>query len=95
MDLIEKLIPLVRAHTKSLILGIIGMRAFTVLSLLPPLLMRSLVNDVISPRKWGFLLPIAIAIAIVPIPYNILQFGNTWIIERTGLKFIRKQQQSM
>ena len=89
MNLFKKLIPFIKPHMKMLILGLIGMGVFTVLSLLPPLLIRRLANDVITPGNWGLLVPIVAAITIVPALYTLLRFGNTWIIQRTGYKFIR------
>ena len=89
MNLYKKLIPFIKPHLKYLTIGMIGMGLFTVISLIPPLLIRSLVNDVITPGAWELLMPIIGAIIIVPLVFSILRFGNTWIIQRTGYKLIR------
>ena len=89
MDLIKKIYPFLKPYFRQLIIGLIGMGIFTVLSLLPPLLIRSLVNDVVIPRAWDFLLPIVGAIIAVPIISSFLKFGNTWIIRRSGYRMIR------
>ena len=89
MNLFKKLIPFIKPHLKSLIIGLVGMGAFTLISLLPPLLIRMLVNDVITPGAWQLLFPIIGAIVTVPIVFSILRFGNTWIVRRAGYKLIR------
>ena len=90
MDLLAKLSPFLKSHTRSLVTGLIGMAIFTGFSLLPPLFIRSLVNDVVSPGAWDLLLPLVGAIILVPIISKILQFGNAWIISKSGYKMIRE-----
>ncbi len=89
MNLPKKLLPFLKPHIRPLVVGMIGMGVFTVLSLLPPLLIRSLVNDVVEPKAWQLLAPLVGVIVLVPVTYNLLQFGNTWIIRRSGYKLIR------
>lgn len=89
MDLLKKLLPFLKSHSRRLTIGLIGMAVFTGLSLLPPLVMRYLVNDIIAPRSFELLIPIVILIAGIPVLSTIIQFGNTWIIRLSGYKLIR------
>ena len=89
MDLIKKLLPFLKSHARRLTIGLIGMAAFTALSLVPPLVMRYLVNDIIAPRVWDLLLPIILILIGIPVLSSVIQFGNTWLIRLSGYKLIR------
>ena len=89
MDLLKKLFPYLKPHSRRLILGLIGMGLFTGLSLLPPLVMRYLVNDIIQPKAWDLLLPAVLALTAVPVLSVTIQFGNTWLIRLAGYGLIR------
>ena len=89
MDLIKKLIPFLKSHTRRLTIGLIGMSLFTALSLLPPLIMRYLVNDIIVPKSWELILPVILMLVGIPVLSSIIQFGNTWLIRLSGYKLIR------
>ncbi len=95
MDLFKKLVPYLKPHLRRLVSGLAGMGAFTVLSLLPPLLIRRLVNDVVTPGVWHLLLPIVVLIVVVPSCSHLIQFATTWIIRRTGYKLIKDIRMSL
>ena len=88
MELFRKLLPFLKTHMKQLILGLLGMCLFTLISLVPPLLTRYLVNDIIQPRVWELLLPVIILIILVPTIAVVVQFVNTFIIRQAGYRFI-------
>lgn len=89
MDLLKKILPFLKAHARQLFIGMIGMGIFTLLSLLPPLFVRYLVNDIIKPKAWELLLPLVGLIIAVPVITNVLQFGNTWIIRKSAYRMIK------
>jgi ABC-type multidrug transport system fused ATPase/permease subunit len=89
MNLIKKLLPFLKPHVRRLTIGLIGMAVFTALSLLPPLVMRFLVNDIIQPKAWDLLVPAVILLTAVPLLSVGLQFGNTWLIRRSGYGVVR------
>ncbi|NOY08137.1 MAG: ABC transporter ATP-binding protein [Spirochaetes bacterium] len=88
MNLFKKLLPYLKPHIKRIVLGLLGMGLFTIISLLPPMFIRYLVNDIIQPRVWELLIPVIILIISVPILAIVIQFINTLIISRAGYKFI-------
>jgi subfamily B ATP-binding cassette protein MsbA len=70
-------------------MGLVGMAALTGLSLLPPLVMRYLVNEIIQPKAWELLIPVIIVLIGVPLLSAIVQFGNTWLIRLAGYGLVR------
>ena len=95
MEYLKKLIPYIKPHIRRLIVGMIGMGIFTVLSLLPPLLMRYLINDVVQPKQWEFLLPVIGLIVIIPTVYHGINFFNTRIIMRAAYGLISDMRMAM
>lgn len=80
---------------RRLILGMIGMGIFTLLSLLPPLFMRYLINDVVQQRAWSLLLPVVGLIILVPLFSHVINFVNTRIIMRAGYGLISDMRVNM
>ncbi len=64
------------------------MGLFTLISLVPPMLIRYLINNIIQPEVWDLLLPLILLIILVPSIAAIIQFINTFIIKQAGYKFI-------
>ncbi|MBT3272917.1 MAG: ABC transporter ATP-binding protein [Spirochaetales bacterium] len=87
--MIKKLLPFLKPHSRRLFIGLIGMTVFTALSLLPPLIMRYLVNDVIQAKAWDLLLPVIIMLISVPVLSVFIQFVNTWLIRLSGYNLVR------
>ena len=88
MSLYRRIIPFLKPHAKQLLLGLVGMAVFTLLTLLPPLFLRYLVNDVIQPKAWNLLLPVIVLIISVPLLSAAIQFWNGIIIHSAGYRFI-------
>lgn len=88
MNLLKKLLPFLRPHIKRLLFGLAGMGVFTLVSLLPPLVMRYLVNEIIQPRIWQYLLPVVLLIVFIPIGSSFIQFGNTRLLRISAYKLI-------
>ena len=64
------------------------MGVLTGLSLVPPLVMRYLVNDVIQPKAWDLLIPVIILLISIPVSSVLVQFANTWLIRLSGYKLV-------
>jgi ABC-type multidrug transport system fused ATPase/permease subunit len=88
MEVFRNLLPYLRKHIKQLLIGLFGMGIFTLLSLLPPLLLRFLVDEVVELSRWQLLLPAVAAIIAIPLTSELLRFGNTQIIMKSGYKLI-------
>ncbi len=95
MEIVRKLYPHLRPHLPRLALGMAGMAVFTVLSLLPPLLLRHLVNDVVQAETWQLLLPVILLIIAVPLLASLVQFGNTKIVMLSAFRFISDVRKEM
>ncbi len=89
------MIPYLKPHMRRIVLGIIGMGVFTLLSLLPPLFMRYLINDVVEPKAWHLLLPVVALIMFVPIISRVISLVNTLIVMRAGYGLISDMRGTM
>jgi subfamily B ATP-binding cassette protein MsbA len=85
----------IRRHMGRLVLGLVGMAIFTLLSLLPPLLLRFLLNDIVELSRWELLGPIVAAIVAVPMMTSLLQFGNNRIIMQSGYRLVADMRLDM
>ena len=84
----RRLAAFVRPHMRRLIFGIIGMGLFTALSMLPPLFLRYLVDEVISPEEWGLLPTIIVLIVATPALAWTLRWFNRRTITVAGFRLI-------
>lgn len=88
MNVFRQISPLIRPYRGRLIGALIATTLFTVLSLLPPLLMRYLIDHVIRPGAWGLLLPAVFAIVFVPVAFAGIRFINFFLIARIAQRFV-------
>ncbi len=88
MEVLRKLFPYLKKYTVPLLFSVLGVSAFTALSLAPPLLIRFLINDIIEVRAWDLLLPIILLMTFVPVTGAGMNFINSRLIMKTGYKFI-------
>lgn len=88
MGVYQTVFSYIKRHMGRLILGLVGMAVFTLLSLLPPLLLRFLLNEVVELSRWEYLGPTVVAIIAVPLITSVLQFGNHRIIMQSGYRLI-------
>lgn len=94
MNSLRRLLPYLKPYRKRLILALALIGLFTLLSLVPPLLLRGLVNQVIEPKAWQFLPLFALLIFLAPVMAAGLRFLNMMGIMLTSqslLADIRKQ----
>jgi ATP-binding cassette, subfamily B, bacterial MsbA len=60
----------------------------TLLGLLPPLVMRSLIDDVLTSGSWQLLIPLMAAHVSIPVMQGLISFGNTLVITYTGRRLV-------
>ena len=88
MSLLRKLYPFLKPHLRRLVFGLLGMGIFTLLTLLPPLAMRYLINNVVLTGAWRLLLPVVGIIVMAPLLSHTINFMNSRIIMRAGYGLI-------
>ncbi len=88
MDMLKRLLPYLRRHSRLLTIGLLGMGVFTGLSLAQPLFMRYLFNDVVEVERWELLPAVVVLIAAAPFVASAVQFLNHRIIMRAGYGLI-------
>jgi ABC-type multidrug transport system fused ATPase/permease subunit len=75
-------------YRRKLILGLSGVVVFTLLSTLPPLLNRRLINDVAAPGAWNLLLGTVIMIMLIPILSVGLRFINIKLVQAASYQMV-------
>jgi ABC-type multidrug transport system fused ATPase/permease subunit len=84
----RRLVVFVRPYMRRLIIGLIGMGIFTAVSMLPPLYLRFLVDNVIAAERWDLLPTIIVFITVSPALAWILRFFNRRVITVAGFRLI-------
>ena len=64
------------------------MAVFTFVSVMPPLLLRYLMDEVVKPELWNRLVGTMILIFVVPITAEVLRFVNMRLVIYTSRRFI-------
>lgn len=88
MKILNILLPYFRPYRKRLAIALIGTTFFTFLALLPPLLIRYLVDSVVARQAWGRLPWVAALYILVPVIAYSVNFLNTQIIMLAGRRLI-------
>lgn len=88
MKAVAKILPYLKPYRRSLALALAGTLVFTLLSLLPPLVMRYLMDHVIRPHAWNLLFAAVLAVILVPVTSVFVQFLNTQLLMQTSRRFI-------
>lgn len=95
MHRFRAILPYLRPYVPYLI-GALGLTvALTVLALLPPLIMRALIDRVFTAGDWRLLIPLVGAHMLVPFMSGIISFFNTLIIAYTGRRLVFDVRTSM
>lgn len=95
MHTFRKLLPYLRPLRGRLVFALLATTAFTGLSLLPPLLMRYLVDEVVRPQAWERLVPAVLAILMVPLMSAAIRFISVFQIMLAGRRFIAGMRLSL
>jgi subfamily B ATP-binding cassette protein MsbA len=77
-----------RPYRRRLLLAFAGTAAFTVFSLLPPLLMRRLIDKVLRPHRWAALPVTVLLILLVPFTSALVRYANTHVIMLAARRFV-------
>lgn len=84
----RSMLPFLRPYSPY-ILGALGLTiVVTMLGLLPPLIMRALIDRVLTAGEWRLLVPLVGAQMVVPVSHGITSFGTTLIIAYTGRRLV-------
>ena len=83
-----RLLPYLRKYRISFGIALLGTACFTALSLLPPLLMRYLVDNVLKIGRWDRLALTALTIMLVPVVAGAIRFFNERLLIQTSQCFI-------
>jgi len=68
---------------------------FTVLGLMPPLIQRYLLDQVVRPKAWEKLVPVALMVGLVPITAHLIRFVNVRVIMLAGQRLIADVRTAM
>ncbi len=88
MNALKTLLKFLKPYRRRFFFALIGMAAFTVLDVIPPMLMRNLMDNVVEPRLWNRLLGAVGLIILVPVTSHLIRFVNLGIIMTTARRFI-------
>ncbi len=83
MNQAREIIPFIKHFRGRVILGVIGTCLFTVISAVPPLLIRSLVDKVIEPKAWHLLPLVAGSILLAYLLSAAVRYVSSMSIVRT------------
>lgn len=75
-------------YRRKLILGLSGVVVFTILSTLPPLLNRRLINDVAEPGAWHLLAGTVAMIMLIPLISAALRFINIKLVQIASYRMV-------
>jgi ABC-type multidrug transport system fused ATPase/permease subunit len=84
----KNLVPLVRPYWRYVVGALSLTILLTILGLLPPLIMRALIDRVLTEGTWELLVPLIAAHVLVPVMSGIISFNNTLIISYTGRRLV-------
>lgn len=82
------LLPLIRPYYPYVAGALAITIVLTVLGLLPPLIMRALIDRVFTAGEWQLIVPLVGAHALVPVMSGFISFGNTLVISYTGRRLV-------
>jgi len=95
MNALRTVFAYLKPYRRRMVLAFAATVTFTMLNLLPPLLMRHLIDDVLTLGHWE-LLPVAVlGISLAPILAGAVRFGNVWIIMYVGRRVIADLRNAM
>lgn len=88
MNVRQVLYRFLKPYRAGFALALLGMGAFTVLNVMPPLLIRRLMDHVVSPQLWDRLLGAVMLIIAVPAVAEVVRYVNTQQIMVAARRFI-------
>jgi ATP-binding cassette, subfamily B, bacterial MsbA len=92
---LKDLLHFIRPYRSRLFIALGGTIVFTLLSVLPPLVMRYYVDNVLSARNWDLLPLVLSAIVGVPLLSVLIRFGNMHLLMLASRRFLGNIRLSM
>ena len=91
----KTLLKYLKPYRRRFIIALIGMSIFTLFSVLPPLLLRYLMDQIVEPKLWDRLLGAVALITFIPVASEVLRFFNMQLIMYTSRRFIADLRNAM
>ena len=86
--MLRNLIPFWRPYRLRILWAVLGTAAVTVLSLTPPMVLRRIMDDVFTPRQWGFLVPLVLLYATLPVMSALVGFLRGRVVFIVGRRIM-------
>jgi subfamily B ATP-binding cassette protein MsbA len=83
-----KILNFIKPYRRNIILAIFLTIFLTCLNLLPPLIMKFLIDNVISKKNWNFLAIVMISFLLVPVLGSIISFFNNYTISKVAQNLV-------
>jgi len=94
VDVLRKLLPYMRPYRRRLLLAFVGIVVLTLLSALPPMVLRHLVDQVVTPgirgdaNVWVWLLPCVLLYVSLPIVVGVIRLGSFQLLTLASRRFL-------
>lgn len=88
MDALRKLYPYLRPYRRSYLFAMLGITVLTFLTTVPPLILRHLIDNVVTPGRWEMLLPWVAAFAFTPVLVAAIRFVSITILMSASQRFL-------
>ena len=95
MTYLRSLLGYLKPFRRRFIFSLLGMGVVTILSVLPPLLLRYLIDNVVQPELWDRLVATVVVIILVPVSSEAVRFFNLQLIMFTSRRFIGDLRRDM
>ncbi|MDA1087323.1 MAG: ABC transporter ATP-binding protein [Verrucomicrobia bacterium] len=80
--------PFIAKRKRALLTSLAGVALYTTLSVLPPLLLRYLIDDVIRAEAWHLLVIVAALLLAIPVVAASVNFVSVWILTIASRHFL-------
>ena len=95
MARLKQILGFMRPFKRPLITALVFTGALTVIGMLPPLLMRRLLNDVARQGKWGLFPLVMTLLFAVPVLRALVNLGNAIALNQAGLGIISRTRKQL
>lgn len=85
---LRDLYPYLRPYRRRIAWAVVGTLAFNLLALLPPLVFRRLVDEVVTAGRWHLLVPVLLVYALLPVVFHGINFANVLNIVFVGTRLV-------
>jgi subfamily B ATP-binding cassette protein MsbA len=95
MTTFRRMLAYIKPYRSRFLMALVGMAIFTLISVLPPLVMRYLMDEVVIPGRWNRLLAVAALIVIVPVAAEVTRFLNMRVVLHVARRFVADMRLAM